>query len=430
MTAEIAVMNRQGVALAADSAVTFEGTRGPKIFSSADKIFTLSKYEPVGVMVYGTAALNNVPWETVVKLYRAQLGEATFPTVKEYADDFLRFVATDAILINEERKRGFMASETARFFGHVRARMIEAVEEAAGASGPIPEREARRVALKVINDHHKRYGALDDRSDMPTGLADPIQHDYGGEIAAAKKAIFEDFPLPKRASERLDELAAFLMTKAGMGGDSGVVFAGFGTENVFPQLVACELDGVIFDHVVLRARSTLSIDDDGRALVHGFAQSDVIQMFMEGVTGEYEQFVEGYVSRVIEQYGDVVINQLGAAGGAGLKDALRQAESHMMDGLRTEFYGRRRDLYVDPILDVVASLPKDELGAMAESLVTLTSLKRRISMEHETVGGPVDVAVITKGDGLVWTKRKHYFEPALNHHFFANYFRSAADGQA
>jgi hypothetical protein len=65
---------------------------------------------------------------------------------------------------------------------------------------------------------------------------------------------------------------------------------------------------------------------------------------------------------------------------------------------------------------------------MAESLVTLTSLKRRISMEHETVGGPVDVAVLTKGDGLVWTKRKHYFDPTLNHHFFANYFGRTQDG--
>lgn len=94
-----------------------------------------------------------------------------------------------------------------------------------------------------------------------------------------------------------------------------------------------------------------------------------------------------------------------------------------MGNLTKDFRRRRHDDYVSPVLDVVASLPKDELGSMAESLVTLTSLKRRISMEHETVGGPVDVAVITKGDGLIWTQRKHYFDPALNQQFFANYYR-------
>ena len=32
--------------------------------------------------------------------------------------------------------------------------------------------------------------------------------------------------------------------------------------------------------------------------------------------------------------------------------------------------------------------------------------------------GPVDVAVITKGDGFVWLKRKHYFPAELNPHYF------------
>jgi len=58
---------------------------------------------------------------------------------------------------------------------------------------------------------------------------------------------------------------------------------------------------------------------------------------------------------------------------------------------------------------------------MAESLVNLTCLRKKISMDDETVGGPVDVAVISKGDGLIWIKRKHYFEQELNNHFFMNY---------
>ncbi len=52
MTAEIGVMNRLGVALAADSAVTIGGD-ARKVYSSADKLFQLSLGAPVGVMVYG-----------------------------------------------------------------------------------------------------------------------------------------------------------------------------------------------------------------------------------------------------------------------------------------------------------------------------------------------------------------------------------------
>ena len=43
--------------------------------------------------------------------------------------------------------------------------------------------------------------------------------------------------------------------------------------------------------------------------------------------------------------------------------------------------------------------------------------------DEETVGGPVDVAVISKGDGFVWINRKHYFKPELNAPFFKNYFK-------
>jgi len=73
------------------------------------------------------------------------------------------------------------------------------------------------------------------------------------------------------------------------------------------------------------------------------------------------------------------------------------------------------------VLNVVSILPKDELAFMAESLVKLTSFKRRVTMETETVGGPIDVAVISKGDGFIWIKRKHYFKSSENPQFFINY---------
>ena len=63
---------------------------------------------------------------------------------------------------------------------------------------------------------------------------------------------------------------------------------------------------------------------------------------------------------------------------------------------------------------MIGALPKDDLSKVAESLVNLTSFKRRVSAEAETVAEPIDVAVISKGDGFVWIRRKHYFPPDLN----------------
>lgn len=57
-------------------------------------------------------------------------------------------------------------------------------------------------------------------------------------------------------------------------------------------------------------------------------------------------------------------------------------------------------------------------------MVALTSVVRRISPKEETVGGPIDVAIISKGDGFIWKNRKHYFDPNMNTHFFDDNFRT------
>jgi hypothetical protein len=62
--------------------------------------------------------------------------------------------------------------------------------------------------------------------------------------------------------------------------------------------------------------------------------------------------------------------------------------------------------------------------------VALTSLKRRVSSDAETVGGAIDVALISKGDGFVWIKRKYYFPEQLNPQFNRLYletFKGAHD---
>lgn len=84
MTAVVGILNKQAVAIAADSAVTIDGNNGRKIFKKANKVFTLSKYHPVGILIHNSASFMTTPWETIIKLYRRQLEEHSFATVREY----------------------------------------------------------------------------------------------------------------------------------------------------------------------------------------------------------------------------------------------------------------------------------------------------------------------------------------------------------
>ena len=60
MTAIVGIINRQGVAFAADSAATVTLSSTQKISNHANKIFELSRREPVGIALCGNPQIRNL----------------------------------------------------------------------------------------------------------------------------------------------------------------------------------------------------------------------------------------------------------------------------------------------------------------------------------------------------------------------------------
>lgn len=78
------------------------------------------------------------------------------------------------------------------------------------------------------------------------------------------------------------------------------------------------------------------------------------------------------------------------------------------------------DAYVDAIKAQVSltlvqpAMPIQDAIDLAYFLVELTIKFVRFTPGHQTVGGPVEVAAITKHEGFRWVHRKHYFDATLN----------------
>ncbi len=116
MTSEVVVMNRSGVALAADSAVTIDLGESSKVRDSALKLFMLSKYRPVGVMIYNNPHLLGVPLETIIKLFRRDLGRRGFASLREYGDELIRFLdGNTALFPSDVQIRYFMNALRAEY---------------------------------------------------------------------------------------------------------------------------------------------------------------------------------------------------------------------------------------------------------------------------------------------------------------------------
>ena len=157
-----------------------------------------------------------------------------------------------------------------------------------------------------------------------------------------------------------------------------------------------------------------------------FAQDEMVWTFLTGIDPQVVEFSERYLNEIVLKYPDYIDKDklgLDVEKHKEIKQDLRRGGSQLLEDFKKSLAEYQRESNTQPILDMVGVLPKDELAAMAESLVNLTVFKRKVSKSVETVGGPIDVAIISKGDGFIWVKRKHYFKPELNQHFFANYYR-------
>jgi hypothetical protein len=196
---------------------------------------------------------------------------------------------------------------------------------------------------------------------------------------------------------------------------TGIVITGFGEDEIFPSIYSCHIHGRLGKCLMISNEQKKQISNDNSACIIPFAQSEMVISFMEGIDPDFKKEIEKQVSSLLKN----------------IEGILDKSYKEKLSLVRDNFFKYIENFkimnYISPVMNIVDSLQKTELAEMAESLVNLTTFKKHISKESETVGGPIDVAVITKGDGFIWIKRKQYFDRSLNNHFFINYFEEEDD---
>jgi len=285
----------------------------------------------------------------------------------------------------------------------------------------------------IVSKHHELLQKRPNlaRFDYPNGAA-ALQRVYGKAIEESIRDILENLPTD-RCKRKLRQCCGFVGAKdAYWLEESGVVFAGFGGREIFPSVQCFRVDAVVDN----KLRFALVPDRSGgitfetSSLVIAFAQSEMVRLFMNGIDSDYRNHILRFTNSVLsDRYPDIVktavAKALSDADAAALRENMKQVGEKLVEILTKAMRDYESEKHSDPIVEIVQHLPKEELAVMAESLVNLTSLKRHITRDAETVGGPIDVAVISRGEGFIWIKRKHYFNQELNPYFLATYYEGA-----
>jgi len=408
MTAEVAIMNTKGIGLAADSAVTLGAGEG-KIYNNADKLFALSKYHPVGIMIYGTSRIMGIEWEIIIKNYQDFLGKKPFEKLVDYADDFVNYLAEFDYFTHEM--------------------MIEYLES-------MCDSVSQRILTEYIDDLHAEF---DDKENIEAAQIDAVFDTTlknikerlekaddektikpdGGFIDANAETIqkelevfFEDYKLSEKHIAEITGILKLNFQKCWwMDNSSGIVIAGYGEKEIFPTLCDFRVSGKLGDSLICYDKNLSEIGTDHTASIYPFAQTEVVHQFMRGIARDFRDVI---IDKV-----DVLLNLLQPL----IKDFDKEKTNALSEVL-TDYLGKYSDIvYTDPILDIVACMEKSELASMAEAMVNLTALRRHVSTDEESVGGPVDVALITKGDGFIWINKKTNYDPHLNRNLKQKYFR-------
>ena len=375
MTSEIMIMNNDVIALAADSAITVDSE---KTYNGVNKIFMLSNDPPMGIMIFGLAKFENISMETLIKEHSKKTDFKKLKNIINIKKDFLEYLSkvTNTTKIDE-----FLDYHLENF-----------KEELIHQKNMYGEKEF----YKFI----KRFSNVE--------IFESLKNAFESEKYTKKfEKLIKKYEESEINLNNLKKCFCSYITNI----STGIVIAGFNKEDMFPSCVAFNIIGNINDEILYYDMDTKL--NYSEPLILPFAQTDVINAYLTGIDGnsedqikqEFERLIETYTSNIYHVKSTKDIDEIN-----GIKKILINTFNDNINILKKDFYS--------PILKTVDSLPKEELGNLASTLIEITSLKRKIDSNLESVGGNIDVALISKGDGFIWKKRSPYFNPKLNPQFF------------
>lgn len=224
MTAEVGIMNASGVSLAADSAVTV-GSRAEKIYTSAEKLFQLSNSAPIGVMFYGNAFFTGLPWETIIKSYRRNLGSSKFDTVKEYGEDFLSWLGNNRELFPENVMDRQITSLLISYFLYIQNDIKEKLDREAEIRDGLEDDDIPIILDNVVKRNLRDVRSFPLLETMPEDAHAQIRKILRTPLIKIKKDVFGDLPFKPSTKRLLTTLAVELLIREYLGHSKAVLLS-------------------------------------------------------------------------------------------------------------------------------------------------------------------------------------------------------------
>jgi len=388
MTAQIAVFNPLGVAVASDTVTTISNDRGIKTTNNAQKIFPLPKPHLLVVVESGSVISNGVHLQLLIHEWSRTL-ENPLPTVTDYAHSFAKWYSTNTELIPKESELREVHAQLNEHFLEVKRRVES------DATNTDSQEEVSASLLKHAQagfewlEKLELFEGADDQKDSI------LLNNLGIDLQKKINYFFQDFPGLEAAQEILMKSAPLVLSRSQPSSEDSVLgFIGFGESDFFATSVRMEC----------RARygnvSRVTIDDpfgasasDHSGSIMTYAQNVAINGFLRGA--QYDVMDSTY-----EYIWSELTKDFQADNEAKIKEI-----NEFMTGLRKHVETIQFNYLVSPMLDTIGSLSLIDVASLARSLVGMQAIRSAASPEPASVGGFIESLVIDRASGIRWIHR-------------------------
>lgn len=391
MSAGICLLNRYGVVLAADSAVTI-GDHAT-VFNSANKIHKLSDSCPVGVIIYSNACFEYIPFEIIICDYRKCNANKKFDDLNDFVIDFLRFIELKGEEYNHnDNERFYLDRIIADVFNVIKNKERKILS----TKDKLEESDFDIISNEIINEinsfHIKDGFAL---SDSILKYKDTIIQNYSTNPEFNKIGL-------NRIADIVTKSCELMKTDYEASGYVDLAVCGFGEKNIFPKCQHLLILGITNGKINYKIKDNISISTSHLDSILPLAQSDVMTTFLLNANVNTLDNL-----KIIIQ--NVASNQIASFLSKDSKERQGDLFGKMSDEVVEQYIEHLRNKEYAPIHNAMSTLPIKEMTQFAESMINITSIKRMVVYDNNvsTVGGAIDIASITRKNGFVWVKSKN-----------------------
>lgn len=398
MTAQAVVANTRAVAIASDSSVTVTNGGGSRrTFTNEEKVFPLPSPHRLALLHSGNIRVVGVPIDVLIAEWMRTLGGEPLSNVEDYVDHFKNWLggADDIFGIDTQIRHYESTLET--YLWDLRQEISKQLQELQSTSGS--EEEAPVIVEQMLERDRQYLETLHEYDGLSRDWAQGVAAKSGEMIMGLIDWAMQDLPRSDRIDHHLTQVAVELAYRPSpFASHATLVFVGFGGSNVFPVSQMMDLDGLLEGRIRAQAHSSTAISVDTDAVVTPVGQVEAMNTFLRGYDYSFLTLaVEGLRASLQD-----ASQQLPTVDEDTSDKQLQAAEEQ----LRSEFERLSWERFVRPMVGTVSAMAATDLARVAESFVGLQVLRQLTQAEMETVGGPIDVAIITRAEGFRWVSSK------------------------